>query len=111
MTDNSAALWSFACQFYAQGHNAQRLIQLQDQQGININEVLYVLWLKSQGISPTPQHIRNQQARCALIKKRIIQRRQQRRLHKGKLGYAWLKRQELKLEKQHLHLLSLAAPN
>lgn len=52
MHDNTLdnAFWQFACALYQQPQVAELLLQLQDEQGFNINMVLFLLWLDTQAM-------------------------------------------------------------
>ena len=47
------AFWSFACRLYKQDDVASTCLELQDSFGINVNALLFMVWLGAQGYPPS----------------------------------------------------------
>jgi uncharacterized protein (TIGR02444 family) len=52
---NGKSLWDFSCAFYAKPSVAACCLQLQDEQGVNINVLLWSLWLEGRHIVLTAE--------------------------------------------------------
>jgi uncharacterized protein (TIGR02444 family) len=70
-------LWQYACQVYARAGVEAALLELQDEQGVDINLILQALWLASEGIEWTQGCIPEDYSKW--VKEQVLPLRKMRR--------------------------------
>ncbi|NVK88421.1 MAG: TIGR02444 family protein [Gammaproteobacteria bacterium] len=113
----AASLWQFANEFYRYAKVKQRLLALQDEHQLNINELLFLLWYAMRQDAVITENQLNQlHAQGLPWQTKVTELRQFRRAFCAKLDAddvqaqvkADLLRAELTLERLHLNTLASA---
>lgn len=108
---NKLNLWDFSCRLYQYQDTAELLLTLQEQSGININELLAFIWAGTSRLLLTDSDIDMMCNQASFLKRVINICRFCRRKAKGSALYPRLKKLELALEKKHLAHLESALIN
>jgi len=108
-------LWDFSLSRYARAGVADACLRLQDEQGVNVNLLLWCIWLEQQGITLDAARLRSAQKRIhSWDEHYVLPLRQLRRRMKAEFGAAdagveqvrsQIKQAELLAEKQLQHWL------
>lgn len=108
-------LWDFSLSHYARAGVADACLCLQDEQGVNVNLLLWCVWLEQQGITLDAARLRSAQKRIhSWDEHYVLPLRQLRRRMKAEFGAAdadieqvrtQIKQAELLAEKQLQHWL------
>lgn len=108
--DDNSSLWNFSLLQYARTGVADVCLRLQDEQGVNINVLLWCAWLEQRGLILDATRLRNAQKRIhAWDEHYVVPLRQLRRRMKAEFGAAddgieqvrsQIKQAELLAEKQ-----------
>lgn len=106
----TSSLWDFSQRYYARPQVADACLRLQDEQGVNVNLLLWCLWLGQGGLRLDAARLRSAQKRIhAWDEHYVVPLRQLRRRMKVEFGVADLgieqvreqiKKAELSAEKQ-----------
>lgn len=97
-------LWTFACETYNNQELQKELLELQDSHGLNVNEMLYCMWLDSQNLAVDLQQLNSRE--LLKIKAHIKRiRALRRKLRNIAMIYPRMKSLELYYEKKHLYKL------
>jgi uncharacterized protein (TIGR02444 family) len=115
--DDISNLWDFSLQQYARAGVADACLRLQDEQGVNVNVLLWCLWLERRGLRLDAARLRSAQKRIhAWDEHYVVPLRQLRRRMKAEFGVAdagieqvrhQIKQAELLAEKQLQSLLEV----
>lgn len=117
--DNVANLWDFSLRQYSRVGVADACLRLQDEQGVNVNLLLWCVWLEQRGLVLDAARLRSAQKRIhAWDEHYVVPLRQLRRRMKAEFGTAdagiepvrqQIKQAELLAEKQLQSLLEVLA--
>lgn len=104
------SLWFYSCEHYKKGNVSHYLLGLQDQFGLNINLILFCLWLDRQSLSIDISDFKTLDTICRDMDKDLIHPlRQQRKKYKSISPlnpiYQQLKGVEIKLEQYQIAIL------
>lgn len=115
--DKVATLWDFSLHQYARAGVAEACLRLQDEHGVNVNLLLWCVWLEQRGLVLDAARLRSAQKRIhAWDERYIVPLRQLRRRMKTEFGVAdpgieqvrsQIKQAELLAEKQLQSLLEV----
>jgi uncharacterized protein (TIGR02444 family) len=115
--DDVSTLWDFSLRQYARAGVADACLRLQDEQGVNVNLLLWCLWLGQRGLTLDAARLRNAQKRIhGWDEHYVVPLRQLRRRMKVEFGVAdmgieqvrnQIKQAELLAEKQLQSLLEV----
>lgn len=115
--DDVSHLWDFSLQQYARAGVADACLRLQDEQGVNVNLLLWCVWLEQRGLTLDAARLRSAQKRIhAWDEHYVVPLRQLRRRMKAEFGGAdsgieqvryQIKQAELLAEKQLQSLLEV----
>ena len=117
--DDRSNLWDFSLRQYARAGVADACLRLQDEHGVNVNVLLWCLWLGQRGLTLDAARLRSAQKRIhAWDEHYVVPLRQLRRRIKAEFGMAdpgieqvrsQIKQAELLAEKQLQSLLEVLA--
>lgn len=117
--DDRSNLWDFSLRQYARAGVADACLRLQDEHGVNVNVLLWCLWLGQRGLTLDAARLRSAQKRIhAWDEHYVVPLRQLRRRMKAEFGMAdsgieqvrsQIKQAELLAEKQLQSLLEVLA--
>ena len=119
--DDVASLWDFSLRQYARAGVADACLRLQDEHGVNVNVLLWCLWLGQRGLTLDITRLRSAQKRIhAWDEHYVVPLRQLRRRMKAEFGTAdagvepvrqQIKQAELLAEKHLQSLLEVLPHN
>lgn len=99
--------WRFCVEYYQRPACQKVLLQLQDNFDLNVNMLLFMVYLQEKGIAITADELDRLKRQNQPLLQLIYRQREKRRAVKasGTAAYERAKKQELELESQHIQTL------
>jgi len=105
--DNLSSLWDFSLLHYARAGVADACLRLQDEQGVNVNLLLWCAWLERRGLVLNATRLRSAQLRIhSWDEHYVLPLRQLRRRMKAEFGVADADIERLRTQVKQVELLA-----